>query len=44
MVRLRNELKAHLLRNSSNGTQGVVVDMRSPSAANESMNRMMYAL
>jgi hypothetical protein len=44
MVRLRNELKAHLLHNSSNGAQGVVVDMRSPSATNESMSRMMYAL
>lgn len=43
MVRLRNELKWHLLQNS-NDTQGIVVDMRSPSKQNESLRRMLYAI
>ncbi len=43
LVRLRNDLKAHLLRSSSD-SQGIVVDMRSPSSPNESLSRVLYAM
>jgi hypothetical protein len=43
VLRLRNDLKAHLLR-TTNDAQGIVVDMRSPSAQNESLSRILYTI
>jgi hypothetical protein len=43
VLRLRNELKAHLLC-TTNDAQGIVVDMRSPSSPSESLERILYTI